>query len=223
MIRYGNLTANRRDHHRSCPLLMGKMVRARSGTRGRSRRGATIAEFALTLISLFLLIFFPCCNAVLFCTAYVSLDNINREAVESVAMSDTAELAERRTHELLTRYINPLLTLYQPVQLDPQSAAHLMIAVNQRDGDCQCYDAARGLPRDKQPGFKDNRSRLSYSYRLQVDCVIRPFFNLSSIPAVGQTAIIGRATQVSVSAMAPIENLGSLNSVDHSQGLNQKL
>lgn len=207
---------NRRDHDRSCPLLMGKIVRARPGVRDRSRRGATIAEFALTLISLFLLIFFPCCNAVLFCSAYVSLDNINREAVESVSMSDTMELAQRRAHELLTRYTNPLLTLYQPVQLDPQSAAHLMIAVSQKDGDSQYYDATRRLPRHEQPGFKDNRSRLSYSYRLQVDCVIRPFFNLSSIPVVGQTAIIGRATQVSVSATAPIENLGSLNSVDNS-------
>lgn len=207
---------------RSCLLSMGNRVSARRGSGGRSRRGAAIGEFAIALISLFLLIFFPCCNAVLFWSAYLSLDNINREVVEAVAMSETIKLAQRRSHELLARYTNPLLTLYQPVQLDSQSADRLMIVVN-RTGDCEYYDVAQGLPRDRQPGFRDNRSRLSYSYRLRVNCVIHPFFNLSSIPLIGQTAIVGRSTQVIVTAMAPIENLDSLNSVDNSQGVELRL
>lgn len=125
-------------------------------------------------------------------------------------MSDTLGLADNRCKNLLERYNNPLLTLFHRVKVDTSSAYKLEIIADNL-GTQENYCVLSGLPLKKRPDFKDNRSKIVYLYRLQINSTVSPFFNLSGIPFIGQTPILGAPSKLSFVAQAPVGNLEALN------------
>ncbi len=134
----------------------------------------TIAEFPLALFLLLFITFFPGLNLILFASAYAGLQLLTQEGIDAIAMSDTLGLADNRCKNLLERYNNPLLTLFHRVKVDTSSAYKLEIIADNL-GTQENYCVLSGLPLKKRPDFKDNRSKIVYLYRLQINSTVSPF------------------------------------------------
>lgn len=192
-------------------MKISKTTAARfSQARKRNSRGSSLVEFPLALFLFLFTSFFPACNLVCFCSVYLSLQHLTERTVKTMAMSDNSLKAEIRGKELLNDYKNPFLTLLHQVRLDSserQPAYKMQIVVNEDSKESEAYDIKEGLPKDKEPGFGTNRDKLFYAYKLQVNCIINPIFNLSAIPVIGQVPAMGCPANLKFSAQTTTENL----------------
>lgn len=203
----------------------------------RSQAGtAKLLEFTGAVTLLLFVVFFPACNLLSFYAACYAVQMLTAESAGNLAVSDSLVHAERKLVQCLKRYEDRRMTFFHQVQVRAQDTSLKVLLVN-RSGPPQAIDLLQqvngaatnrqngtaaqtsnnrslhllaALPRSKRPAMPENRNKL-YVYRLQVNCTVEPFFNLSFIPIVGQIPIIGCSQQIVQTADALIENPDSLN------------
>ena len=168
----------------------------------RQADGANIPEFTIALFALVFCGLIPLSNLIAFGSSYISIRQLTLTAARRAAMADNRQMSLSCVDSLNSDLKQPLLCALHTVT---SQNTDLNICVVDNAGNRSVFSANESLPLALRPTHTKDSRKLSYSYQVNLQCKITPFFNLSGIPFVGQVPIIGAASSVAFSSEVPIE------------------
>lgn len=178
----------------------------------RNKSGSNILEFTFVLFILLLVFLIPAINLLIFSTAFCLGQTLVSEEVSKAAIKEKRPTEESVITDLKSRLDSPIWSCLNVMKLtDDDQSCELEVVVIDLNGTTRCHNANYKLPETLRPQYRDNLSKLSYSYNLKVKSTIKPLFNVSSVPVVNQVPVLGSPTIITFQSMAPVEHLEALN------------
>jgi len=177
-------------------------------------RGVGIPEFAVCLIAI-LLAFIPICNAVFFAASCFTIQTATSEVANLVSMAESRDEAKESAATIHERLKSPIWTSLHAVRpIDSgivQGNKNIATVQLMEAKSTRTLSIERPLPDKFKPEFENNKDRYRYSYSIDVPCEIRPFFNVSGFPIIGQLPAIGAPVRYRFHAESAVEYLDALN------------
>lgn len=167
-----------------------------------------MSDFTAVLLLMVVVLLFPLANLISFAFAYMWLDFVAGEVARTAALAENPASARE---SVATRYrsLSALLPLVRPRGGIESSGCELSLVITRGGRPKRAYLAGTPISRADRPGEPGNANSL-YLYSLELNCRIRPLIDLSGVPLIGHTPVVGAETPVTLAKTVAVENLDGL-------------